>query len=208
MKKLIILMTACWLAISGAHAASAVEQLAAFNDKMQTFEATFAQELQDTKGKVTQSSSGKVYLQRPGRFRWNYLAPFKQEIVADGAKIWIYDADLEQVTVKRMNGALAETPAMLLIGKKPLEEMFEIHAHSGGAPGLAWVKLLPKTKDSGFEQLLLGFDAKDLRAMELVDSFGQTTRIRFEGVVMNKRLAATLFNFTPPAGVDVVGETE
>lgn len=207
MKILIRIVLLSWLGVGSAHAASGAEQLAAFNDKMQTFEAAFTQELQDAKGKVTQSSSGKVYLQRPGRFRWNYLAPFKQEIVADGAKIWIYDADLEQVTVKRMNGALAETPAMLLIGKKPLDAMFEIRAHAEQG-GLAWVKLLPKTKDSGFEQLLLGFDTQDLRAMELIDSFGQTTRIRFEGVVMNKPLASALFNFTPPAGVDVVGETE
>ncbi len=207
MKRLISIVLLSWLGLSSAHAASAVERLAAFNDKMQTFEAAFTQELQDAKGKVTQSSSGKVYLQRPGRFRWNYLAPFKQEIVADGARIWIYDADLEQVTVKRMNGALAETPAMLLIGKKPLAEMFEIREHAEQG-GLAWVKLLPKTKDSGFEQLLLGFDAKDLRAMELIDSFGQTTRIRFQEVVMNKTLPPAVFDFTPPQGVDVVGETD
>jgi outer membrane lipoprotein carrier protein len=152
-----------------------------------------------------QESSGTLWIERPNRFRWDYDKPFQQQIVADGAKIWIYDKELNQVTVRTLSGGLSDTPAMLLAGKGKLEDKFTIKPLE--RPGeVAWVQLVPKSKDSGFDDIRLGFERGRLRVIEMVDGFGNTTRISLHEVKENARIGAATFAFTPPKGVDVIGE--
>ena len=144
-------------------------------------------------------------MQRPGKFRWDYLEPYKQLIVSDGSKIWIYDTELEQVTVKPIESGLSDTPALLLSGDKPLDQAFVI-TDLGENGGLEWVELMPKVSDTSFERVRLGFGKDDLQGMELVDNFGQTTRLDFTNLKRNPAVEQSLFAFTPPPGVDVIGE--
>ena len=133
------------------------------------------------------------------------LRRYLQLVVGDGEKIWIYDTELKQITVRKAGQAINGSPAALLSGNNDLEKNFVLK-DVGEAEGMAWVEALPKTSDSGFESVRLGFVGSDLKAMELHDSFGQTTHVRFSRLERNPVLPAATFKFTPPAGVDIVGE--
>ncbi|PKO37741.1 MAG: outer membrane lipoprotein carrier protein LolA, partial [Betaproteobacteria bacterium HGW-Betaproteobacteria-6] len=124
---------------------------------------------------------------------------------SDGEKVWIHDPDLQQVTVRKVGQAIGGSPAALLSGSNELEKNFTLK-EAGEAEGMAWVEATSKAGDSGFEAVRLGFAGKDLKAMELQDSFGQTTLIRFTRIERNPALPAATFKFVPPAGTDVVGE--
>lgn len=175
---------------------------------LHTLSAQFEQTIVDTQGEVTQSASGRLSIQRPGKFRWDYDTPYKQLVLGDGENLWTYDADLEQATVKPQNDALAGTPALLLSAREQPSELFDI-APLPARDGEHWFELKPKPGeglgDTQFNQLRLGFAGDTLVAMELVDGFDQTTQIRFSGLERNGPLAAGLFSFTPPDGVDVIG---
>jgi chaperone LolA len=145
-------------------------------------------------------------MQRPGKFRWDYLSPYEQVIVADGKKLWVYDKDLEQVTVNQLDAAIGNTPALLLSGDESLELSFRIVELDKKTAGLDWVELFPKEAQSSFTSMRLAFSAHHLEYMELIDSFGQTTQIKFSNTKNNPDINANLFNFTPPKGVDVIGE--
>jgi outer membrane lipoprotein carrier protein len=166
--------------------------------------AKFVQRLFDAKGRETQLASGTLYIRRPGRFRWEYRAPAEQLVVSDGSTVWLYDRDLEQVTVKPIGESLSTTPAMLLSGRGRVRESFEV-SDGGAADGLTWVKLSPRVQDTDFRELRLGFAGRELRRMELRDRLEQLARIELEGVERNVALADALFSFTAPPGVDVVG---
>jgi outer membrane lipoprotein carrier protein len=198
-----------WCSLLLATAASAdetpVQRLHAFLAKATSLQADFNQVLVDEKGVPGQKTSGVFYLQRPGKFRWDYLKPYHQEIVSNGGKVWFYDVDLEQVTAKRLNEAIGSTPALLLSGEVALETNFTIE-NQGTDEGLYWIKLLPKAEDSGFKYVLIGLDGETLAGMELNDNFGQLTRIYFANVKTGARLERSLFEFKPPAGVDVFEE--
>jgi len=168
------------------------------------FEADFRQQIRDSRGKVGEQASGRVYLKKPGRFRWEYRQPNEQLIVSDGRNLWLYDKDLEQVTVKPIDESLATTPALLLAGKSSVSESFTI-SDAGSRDGIDWVLLTPKRADTDFTEFRLGFAGGELRMMELKDKLQQTTRIEFSDVKRNTRLDGELFEFTPPAGVDVIG---
>jgi outer membrane lipoprotein carrier protein len=155
-------------------------------------------------GDRAEEASGRLYLQKPGRFRWDYLEPSAQVIVSDGVNLWLYDEELEQVTVKPIDESLATTPALLLAGKASVSESFEI-SDAGTKAGTAWVRLVPKRADTDFIEFRLGFVRGELSAMELEDKLRQTTRIEFSAVQRNTQLMGSLFEFTPPAGVDVIG---
>lgn len=185
--------------------AGAVEQLRHYLDNTRTLKADFYQTVSGKAGRKSQQSSGTLAISRPGKLRWDIQKPYPQLMVGDGDKFWIYDPELKQVTVKKMGQAIGSTPAALLSGSNDLERNFTLK-ESGEADGLAWVEALPKSSDSGFEKVRLGFAGSDLRAMELFDNFGQTTLVRFSRIERNPALAATLFKFAPPAGADVVGE--
>jgi outer membrane lipoprotein carrier protein len=180
-------------------------RLESFLKRVQSLQAEFHQVLLDEHNEPLEESKGIFSLQRPGKFRWNYREPFPQVIVADGEHIWFYDPDLEQVTVKNQNLALGNTPALLLSGERLPEESFQIN-NLPSRDSLIWVELLPRDKEATFDRLLLGFDNHSLRQMELHDSFGQTTRLSFSEVKINLSLDPSLFIFTPPEGVDVVGD--
>ena len=185
--------------------AGALDQLHEFLKSTRTLKADFSQAVIGRGGRKPQQSSGVVAISRPGKLRWEIQKPYPQLIVKKKKKIWIHDPELQQVTVRKAGQAIGGSPAALLSGNNDLEKNFTLK-DAGESEGLVWVEAVPKVGDSGFESVRLGFAGNDLKAMELHDSFGQTTLIRFTKLERNPALPATLFKFTPPAGVDIVGE--
>jgi outer membrane lipoprotein carrier protein len=182
-----------------------VIQLQAFLKVSKSLSADFKQVLINEAGNPTQTSYGAFYLQRPGKFRWDYKKPFLQEIVSNSGKVWFYDTDLQQVTVKKVDESLGSTPALLLSGDVSLEQNY-IMEGQGTDGDMLWVKLLPKNQDSSFKYVLIGLSKGTLAGMELSDNFGQLTRIYFSNVIVNAPLKQTLFEFQAPKGVDVFSD--
>lgn len=201
--RLVILLIA--LAVSTAAHAGGVERLKAFIAGVRTAEADFTQSVQDRSGRVTQKASGKMAFARPGKFRWDYTAPYEQVIVGDGARLWLYDADLEQVTVKPLAEIISGTPAALLAGDDAIEKYFVLK-DAGHSAGLEWLDAVPKDKDTTFERIRMGFRGETLAEMRLFDHFGQRTTLVLSRLVRNPSIATSRFSFTPPRGVDVIGE--
>ncbi len=186
--------------------ATAIDKLKAFVSATHAAQANFTQEVRDQNGKRVQSASGVMQFQRPGKFRWAYKKPYEQLIVGDGKKFWMYDVDLNQVTVKKLDAALGSSPAALLSGDNEIERSFDLLVLGRDGP-YEWLQATPKSKESGFDKVLMGFDAKgDLAAMELKDAFGHTTVLRFSEMKHNPKFSAQQFHFTPPAGADVLGD--
>jgi outer membrane lipoprotein carrier protein len=183
-------------------AATPEQRLKNFLAKATTLQADFTQVQVDERGNLGKRSTGVFYLQRPGKFRWNYQNPYNQEIVSGAGKVWFYDKDLEQVTAKKLTQAIGSTPALLLTGEVPLEKNFTIENQSD-EEGIAIIKLIPKSEESGFKYVQIGLENNSLVGMELHDNFGQLTRIYFENMKTSLRLDPELFTFTPPPGVDV-----
>lgn len=196
-----------WLPCAGALAAGTTmpPRLERFFANLTSLEANFEQEQVDAQSGERRQASGTFVLVRPGKFRWDYLDPYEQLILADGDKIWIYDPDLEQVIVKQAKQALGDMPAQLLSSMQPLNESFDIFQLED-VDGMTWFKLEPIARDSTVEAVRLGFDRDHLRVMELNDAFGQQTRIRFLNVKRNPAINPARLTFVPPPGVDVVGE--
>jgi outer membrane lipoprotein carrier protein len=192
--------------IAGADASSdtrATERLEAALKGLSSLRAGFHQTVTDARGAQTESAEGTVALARPGKFRWDYRVP-AQLIVSDGTTVWLYDVDLSQVTIRPAADSLSGTPALLFSGQTDLGAEFKI-ADGGEADGLAWSRLTPKNAESDFRELSVGIAGGELRRMVLVDRLGQTMRIEFDRIERNPRLDASIFSFTPPPGVDVVG---
>jgi chaperone LolA len=186
--------------------AGAIEKLKTFIAATHSAQANFTQVVLDQNGKRLQSASGIMQFQRPGKFRWTYQKPYEQIIVGDGAKFWLYDVDLNQVTVKKLDAALGSSPAALLAGSNEIERGFTLK-ESGNQDGLDWLQAISKTQDSGFEKILMAFNAQsELVIMELSDMFRHKTVLRFSNMQHNPKLPAQQFQFTPPKGVDVLGE--
>ena len=181
---------------------SPVDQLKTFLRASASLSADFKQVSYNKAGQAAQSSFGKFYLSRPGKFRWNYQKPFVQEIVSNTGKVWFYDADLEQVTVKKLDDSLGSTPALLLTGQVDIDEKFVLE-EQGSDENLNWIKLSPKNEESGFKYILIGLDKGQLGGMELSDNFGQLTRIYFSNIQLNPGLDDALFDFKPPKNADV-----
>jgi len=192
--------------IAGADASSdtrATERLEAALKGLSSLRAGFHQTVTDARGAQTESAEGTVSLARPGKFRWDYRVP-AQLIVSDGTTVWLYDVDLSQVTIRPAADSLSGTPALLFSGQSDLGAAFKI-ADGGETDGLAWSRLTPKNAESDFRELSVGIAGGELRRMLLVDRLGQTMRIEFDRIERNPRLDASIFSFTPPPGVDVVG---
>lgn len=192
------------------HAAAvepATQRLEVFLADLKTLRADFAQTVFDENMGRLEDSSGTVSVQRPGNLRWDYTKPYHQLILATAGKVWIYDSELAQVTVKNLGDAVGNTPALLLTSERPLSDSFAVH-ELGARGGLAWVELVPKKTDSSFTAVRLGFASQDLSVMELVDQFGQTSQLRFFNLVRNEALPSGLFEFTPPPGVDIIADPE
>jgi outer membrane lipoprotein carrier protein len=193
---------------STAQAGEGRQRLDNFFNSVSSMRADFKQEVRDERLTVIQESSGMMLVQRPNRFRWDYTTPYKQLIISNGRDIWLYDLDLEQITVQSVDTALGRSPALLLSGKEPLEKNFSIK-ELGPVKGIEWLELVPFRKDGSFERMRLAFNGmSELIEMEFVDRLGQVTRIEFTGLQSNPVIEAEMFEFTPPAGVDVLRQEE
>jgi len=183
------------------------DKFTVFFQNLKTLSADFEQVVENSQLSSIAKASGKLWIQRPGKFRWDYTTPYEQQIVSDGKKLWIFDTDLEQVTVKPVSVSMGNTPAVLLSDTKPVTDTFYIQ-EIGSRAGLYWVELKPKDSDASFTEIRLGFDATVLTEMLLEDNLGQTTQLKFTSLRRNAAIAAETFEFTPPAGVDVFETTE
>jgi outer membrane lipoprotein carrier protein len=169
-----------------------------------TFQGNFEQALLDADGQVIDKTTGTLEIQRPGQFRWSYIEPYEQWLVADGLNVWSYDVDLAQVTVKPQASALANTPALLLGGSSDALEQFT-YEESYVEADTTWVRLTPKNTESGFERVELGFKDGTLHRMVFFDNLEQTTLVDLSEVSVNLPIDADRFNFVAPEDVDVVG---
>jgi outer membrane lipoprotein carrier protein len=196
----VVVFTALGFNLLMAHA-DAVDTLREFVRDVKTGRADFSQTVTSTDGARKKISSGQFEFLRPNRFRFEYIKPFQQLIVADGNKVWIYDADLNQASSRRIAQALGATPAALLAGGD-LDKEFVLAAQPA-KDGVDWALATPKAKDGPFQSMRVGFKNKVLTAVEITDSFGQKSSLQFGRFEGNTALDATRFNYTPPAGADV-----
>jgi chaperone LolA len=189
------------------HAAQAPSFMTDFFTGLKTLQADFSQEVTDGNNRPLQSSQGHMWIKRPGRFRWDYETPYRQQLVADGQRLWSYDEDLEQVTVQKAADVLTSTPAMLLSGEQPLEKVFNIELVTTDGDE-QYVDLVPKSDDSNVTRIQLVFSGKVLVRIKADDNFGNTTVFSFTDFERNPGLDDEIFVFTPPAGADVVGDVD
>lgn len=194
-----------FLFVSNLALADGVESLQEFYKNTNSMRAKFHQVVNDNKNRKVQEVEGTMQLQRPNKFRWDYSKPYEQQIVSDGKQVFLYDTDLQQVTMRDLSKAIGSSPAAMLAGGDAVEKSFTLK-NASRKDGLTWVLALPKDKDSGFDRVLLGFKAEKLRKMEMYDSFNHVTHITFDDVERNPSLDEATFLFIPPKGVDVVGE--
>jgi len=171
---------------------------------IRTLKGRFEQSLVDADNQIVETSSGTLEIQRPGQFRWSYVEPYEQVLVADGLNVWSYDVDLAQVTVKPQMEVLKNTPALLLGGSEDALDQFE-YVGSFGDRGTVWIRLRPKDTDSGFNKVELGFTDGHLTRMMFSDNLEQTTLIALFDVSLNEDIDAGRFQFEPPEDVDIVG---
>jgi outer membrane lipoprotein carrier protein len=197
--------------LSGAHQIAVAEEdtdpLAFFLTKLESYQADFKQTLSNEQGTVLETSTGKVYMQNPGRYRWEYEQPYVQLLITDSDTLWIYDKDLAQVTIKNVAGAIDNTPAAIISGQQNIKEHFVV-INMGVIEGFDFIELTPRDINSQYRSVRLGFDKNSLIMMILNDNLGQITRIDFLNPERNKRFGGPLFTFEIPAGVDVIDERQ
>ena len=198
-----LLLAASLSMLAGTAQADPLETLREFTRDAKTGRANFSQTVSAPDGLKKKTSSGSFEFARPDRFRFSYSKPFEQLIVADGHKVWLYDLDLNQVTVRAMSQALGATPASLLAGGA-MDKDFEL-VNAPAKDGLDWVQATPRQKEGATVQTLrIGFRGKTLAALEIVDAFGQRSLLQFSAVELNPKLADETFRFVPPKGADVI----
>ena len=200
-----LILTAWLFFYSALAGAAGLDMLRIFLQQTTTGKARFAQIIVDKNMKQLQQATGTMHFARPGKFRWEYEKPYEQLIVGDGSRLWVYDKDLNQVSVRKLDKALGDSPAALLAGSNEIEKIYSL-ANLGNQEGLDWLEAVPKSKENAFERIRLGFSPSGLEAMELRDQFGQITVIKFAAVERNPKLAPELFRFVPPKGADVISE--
>ncbi|MHB1676572.1 MAG: outer membrane lipoprotein chaperone LolA [Sulfuriferula sp.] len=206
MRTLIILF-ATLLFYAASSYADGIAALQTFIADTQSAQANFSQTVLDKRGLTKQRSTGTMIFSRPGKFRWTYQTPFKQIIVGDGKKIYLYDIDLEQVTIKHYDSTLGSSPAALLAGNNAIEK-FYVLKDTGNHDGLTWLSAIPKDPNSAFKQIQMGFDQHTLVEMKILDNFGLTTLLQLSQLKRNPKLPADTFKFIPPAGVDVLSDSK
>ncbi|MDH5479136.1 MAG: outer membrane lipoprotein chaperone LolA [Nitrosomonas sp.] len=186
--------------------ATAIESLKTFIHNTKTVSATFSQTLLDNNSNPIQEYSGTMQFERPGKFRWIYEKPYEQLIIGDGKQVWFYDADLNQVTIRQFDIAIGSSPAALLAGDNAIENNYEL-VELGQKDQMTWLEAIPKSKESTFEFIQLGFSPSGtLQIMALRDNFGQTTLLIFTDLEKNPVLPADFFKFTPPENADVISD--
>lgn len=205
MKHIAIMVLVALTAAAPARADSARVMIEDFFAGLDTMSADFTQTVTGEDGRVLEESGGRVYLALPDRFRWDYDTPYEQVIVADGERVWLYDVDLEQVTVRDQREAARNSPMMVLADTELMDEHFDTR-ELGEEDGMHWLRLLPRDQDSEFVHLDAAVDGGGLRCLLLEDRFGQQTELLFRNRVMNEALDPDRFEFTPPEGVDVIGD--
>lgn len=183
--------------------AGALQELRDFTGGGKAFYATFVQSVYDGNGELMRESTGEVSLLPPEKFRWDYESPFKQELVSNGDKLWLYDDDLQQVTVRDAKQALANSPILLLTGDVALEDEFAVK-EVGERDGLGWVELKPLDEEADFDAIYAAMDSAGLRVLDMRDKLGQSTQIQFDNIQISSKLNKALFEFKVPEGVDVV----
>ncbi len=191
-------------ATSTASSQDARERLQKALGSLDALQADFRQTVLDEDKQLLSQSRGKVSIQRPGRFRWEYQDPYEQQIIADGKELWVYDVDLDQATVKPIESSLSTAPIMVLMKKQRVTDEFTVQP-LGQRKYLYWIELIPKQKDMEYSRIYLGLDGDEIKAMELRDSFGQSTQIVFENPRYDVIFPPGTFRFEPPPGVDVFG---
>jgi outer membrane lipoprotein carrier protein len=196
------LIAASLLATVGGARADAVDTLREFVRDVKSGQSAFTQTVTSADGARKKTSSGQFEFARPNRFRFAYTKPFEQLIVGDGQKVWIYDSDLNQASSRAIGKALGATPAALLAGAS-LDADFTLSPQPA-ADGLDWALAVPKVKDGPFASMRVGFRGKELAAVEIVDSFGQRSRLVFNGFAANTAVPAERFRFVPPQGAEIV----
>lgn len=206
MRSMTTFVAAGLMLFAGAASAGARDQLDSFTRGLKTLDGRFTQQVFDAKGKLKESSSGRVALSAPRQFRWEYAKPYPQQIVADGKTVWIYEPDLQQVTKRAQGAEERSSPLTAVIDPSKLDAQFAVQ-ESGTSNGLEWVTLTPKgdASSAGFRTAKLGFGPQGLSRMQVVDQLGQRTDISFSAWKRNAALPAATFRFTPPKGVDVIG---
>lgn len=187
--------------------APGLDRLRTYLDEFQSLRATFRQEVVSRDMELVEQASGKVILQKPGRFVWNYEQPYERVIMSNGEKIWLYEADLEQVTIRRFDSGIGETPASLLTGTADVLDHFE-YVEASSVEGLELIQLKPRSPESDFESIILGFDGGNLVQIALLDRLEQRTRLYLTDIERPASVRADEFVFDIPEGVDVIGETE
>lgn len=192
------------MSYSAAFADVSRDMLEEFLNNTTSMKAKFQQQLVDNKGILLQESAGIFILKRPGKFQWDYQLPYPQQIVSNGNKIWIYDSELEQVSIRKYEQVLTGAPVILLDQRKKLDADFNV-SEKGLVRGQYWVVLTPKTADNEFKQIEVGMQRNVLRTMKLKDNFEQTTIIEFDNLELNPELDNKIFEFVVPKGTDVVG---
>jgi outer membrane lipoprotein carrier protein len=200
-----VVLTLSLSAVAQAAAGPARARLDAFATGLHSLTGHFSQTLTDLNGHTSKNSSGTLALQAPRQFRWDTLAPYKQTIVADGSRVWMYDPELEQVTVRVQSSEEAHSPLTVLTDLKQMDKDFKV-VEQGEHDGLAWLRLSSTAKDPQFDYADLGFDANGLARMTFRDQLGSTTDIRFSGWQRNAPIPPATFNFVPPKGADVIGD--
>lgn len=206
--KLLFVIIFCISNCALVSAAERVDPLKVFLKEFETLQADFTQTLLSEDGEQLEKTTGTLYLQQPGKFNWHYKEPYVQKIITNGEVLWIYDEDLEQLTIRTFESDMIErTPAAIILGNSRLEQHF-IQIDLGIIEGFNWVELTPRDLDAQYKNIRIGFDGKRLGMMIIADNLGQTTRIDFNDVNKNTKLAADLFNFEIPADVDVIDERQ
>jgi len=205
MMRILIVIAAMLVSLfSPVRADDAVQRLEAALKKMDNLTAEFKQTVLDEDKNIVQQSRGTLALQRPGKFAWIYIEPFEQRIVGDGTELWVYDVELEQVTVKPMDAGISNAPIMILMKQSDVAQQFDV-IEVGQRKFLYWVELKPQASDLEYSSIFIGLADDNVRAMELQDQFGQSTQIVFENMRVGVVHNPATFKFVPPAGVDVFG---
>ena len=198
------LTAALLLAISTAANAGARDQLDAFSKGLKGLDGQFSQQVFDPRGKQKEASTGRVAVSAPRLFRWEYVKPYPQLIVADGKTVWVYDPDLQQASKRPQGVEEASSPLAILLDPAKLDRDFTVK-EAGASNGIEWLQLTPKQADAAFKTAKLGFGKAGLAEMEYVDALGQRTKISFSGWKRNPGFAKGTFRYVPAKGVDVIG---
>ncbi|ORU90718.1 MAG: outer membrane lipoprotein carrier protein LolA [Cycloclasticus sp. symbiont of Poecilosclerida sp. M] len=193
------------LSSSSLFADTARQMLENFLDKFTRLHAEFTQIIVSENNVSSQSATGEFWVKKPGQFRWNYTSPYVQKIVSNGLKVWFYDEDLEQVTIKNIANTVDTSPLSVILGGIPIEDIFTVE-QLNKTDNLVWLKLVPKKETTSFESIEMGFKSGLLNKMNLHDQFGQTTRLLLSNVSINTPIDEALFEFSIPKGADVFEE--